>query len=146
MSTKTRNKLHSGAAFFFGAVFAVGLALSGMTRPGKVVAFLDVAGAWDPSLLLVMGGAIAVNLVLFWRTIRRRVRPLLAEKFHLPTRRDIDRPLVVGALLFGAGWGLSGLCPGTAIASIVTFDVSVLLFVAAMLAGMKARSWQLARR
>jgi hypothetical protein len=99
------------AAFGAGSLVAVGLAISGMTKPSKVVGFLDVAGPWDPSLVLVMAAAVAVTFVAY-RLILRRASPIFDMKFHLPTRKDIDRRLVLGAALFGVGWGLGGFCPG----------------------------------
>jgi hypothetical protein len=126
------------AALLSGLVFGAGLALAGMTNPAKVLAFLDVAGAWDPTLALVMGGALAVNAVAFALT-RRRVAPLFADAFSLPTQRDLDAPLLGGAALFGIGWGLVGLCPGPAVASLVRGTPEVWGFVAAMLVGMLVR-------
>lgn len=123
------------AAFLAGAVFAAGLAISGMTRPDVVVGFLDITGAWDPSLAAVMGGAIGVHAVAY-RLVPRAARPLLAERFRVPSRRDIDLRLVVGASLFGLGWGLGGICPGPALASLPAGDPHILVFAVAMLAGM----------
>ena len=119
-----------------GALFAAGLVLSGMTRPGKVVAFLDVAGAWDPSLAFVMVGAIAVQAVAWWLSWRMKA-PWAADAFVLPTYRDIDARLLGGAVLFGVGWGLGGFCPGPVLVSIATGSTNVLVFVAAMFVGMK---------
>ncbi len=121
--------------FVVGLLFGWGLLLSGMTDPGKVLAFLDVFGAWDPSLALVMGGAIAVGVFAF-ALARRRTRAFLGGAMHLPSSRDIDKPLVVGALVFGAGWGLAGFCPGPALVSMASGEAKALVFVAAMLAGM----------
>lgn len=123
------------AAAVAGLLFGIGLPLSGMTRPSKVIGFLDVTGDWDPSLMGVMGGAIAVYAVvnLF---VKRRAAPVLAEKFALPTRRDIDPRLVLGAAIFGAGWGLAGYCPGPGVTSLVTGSVPAAVFVAAMLGAM----------
>ena len=118
-----------------GAVFAVGLGISGMTNPAKVVGFLDVAGAWDASLAFVMMGAIAVHFVAY-RLIRRRTAPLLDSTFHLPTRRDIDGRLVAGAALFGIGWGLGGFCPGPALVTAAGGEGTALLFVLGMTIGM----------
>ncbi len=122
-------------SFASGVLFAIGLAVAGMTEPSKVVGFLDFFGAWDPSLALVMVGAIGVNLVLF-RLIQRRERPRFAVRFYLPTRRDIDVRLVGGAAIFGAGWGLSGFCPAPSLMSVATGNGPVLVFVATMAAGM----------
>lgn len=118
-----------------GLIFSVGLGLSGMTRPEKVLGFLDLTGDWDPSLAMVMVGAIGVH-ALALRVILRRSRPLTDAAFHLPTQRQISAPLVAGAALFGVGWGLGGFCPGPAITSAVTLAPSALLFVAAMCAGL----------
>jgi uncharacterized membrane protein YedE/YeeE len=123
------------AAFLSGLVFGLGLIVSGMANPAKVLGFLDVAGAWDPSLALVMTGAVAVGLAAF-ALARRRARPLLAAAMQLPTARTIDRRLVAGSLLFGVGWGLAGLCPGPAIVALGMGLPKALVFVAAMLAGM----------
>jgi len=120
-----------------GLVFGAGLAISGMTNPAKVLAFLDVAGAWDPTLLFVMGGALAVS-ALGYAISRRRVRPFLAETFQIPTRRDFDAQLVVGAVLFGVGWGLVGVCPGPALANLSRGAPEAFTFVAALLAGVVA--------
>jgi hypothetical protein len=128
----------SVAALLAGLVFGGGLALSGMLNPAKVLGFLDVAGAWDPTLAFVMCGAVAVNAVGFALT-RRRAAPLFADAFSLPTRRDLDAPLLGGAVLFGIGWGLVGLCPGPAVASLVRGAPEVWGFVAAMLVGMVVR-------
>ncbi len=122
-----------------GLVFGAGLAVSQMVSPAKVLAFLDLgaipAGGWDPSLALVMTGALAVAAAGF-RLVARRARPLCAPAFHLPQRRAIDARLVAGALLFGAGWGLVGYCPGPAIASLAYGRWQTAVFVLAMLAGM----------
>jgi hypothetical protein len=131
-------------AFAAGLLFAVGLGVSGMTHPTKVLDFLDVAGAWDPSLLCVMGAALGVNLVLFPRILRRR-SPVLEPAFHLPEKRSVDLRLVLGAALFGVGWGAAGFCPGPAIVSVASGAFPALAFAAAMLAGMAAFTW-LSRR
>ncbi len=124
------------AAFVSGLVFAAGLVVSGMTNPSKVLAFLDVSGAWDPSLAFVMVGAIAVSAVAF-RVAARRSAPVLESRFAVPPAGGpIGRKLVVGAVIFGLGWGLSGLCPGPAVLSIAGGQVGALVFVVAMLAGM----------
>jgi uncharacterized protein len=123
------------AALLSGLVFGAGLALAGMTNPAKVLSFLDVAGAWDPTLALVMGSALGVNALAYALT-RRRVKPLFAEAFALPTRADLDARLLGGAALFGVGWALVGLCPGPALASLARGESEVLAFVAAMALGM----------
>lgn len=121
-------------AFAAGALFSLGLALSGMTDPAKVIGFLDVTGAWDPTLLFVMAGAVAVFAVA-WRGSRRLAAPVYGPRFpELPDR--IDRRLVIGALLFGAGWGMAGYCPGPALASLGAGVEGAAVFVAAMVAGM----------
>jgi uncharacterized membrane protein YedE/YeeE len=127
--------MHIVSAFIVGLIFGIGLIVAGMTNPAKVQAFLDLAGNWDPSLALVMGGAILVGLVAF-RFAGQRERSLLGEAMRLPTASRIDRRLVLGSLAFGAGWGLGGFCPGPALASLATGGGKVLLFTGAMLAGM----------
>jgi hypothetical protein len=117
-----------------GFLFAVGLAIAGMTQPSKVVGFLDVAGDWDPSLAFVMFGAVAVYM-LGHRLVLRRDAPLLGSGFHLPTRRDIDPRLVIGSAIFGVGWGLAGYCPGPVIAALGSGLAVPLVFVAAMALG-----------
>jgi uncharacterized membrane protein YedE/YeeE len=124
-------------AFVAGIVFAVGLALSGMTDPAKVTAFLDVTGRWDPSLALVMGGAIGVFLP-GWRLLRRRRSPVYGERFAVPRETPIDAQLVGGAAVFGVGWGLVGMCPGPAIASLAAGSPAAWFFVAGMIASMIA--------
>ena len=123
------------AAFAAGLVFGIGLIVSGMTDPGKVIGFLDVAGRWDPSLAFVMGGAILVGYFSF-AAAGRRGRTFLGGAMHLPTRRDIDTRLVAGSAVFGIGWGLAGFCPGPALVALGAGIDQAALFVAAMLAGM----------
>ena len=123
------------AAFAAGLVFGLGLILSGMTDPGKVIGFLDLAGNWDPSLAFVMGGAILVGFFAF-RFAGGRARTFLGGAMRLPTDRDIDRRLVAGAAVFGVGWGLAGFCPGPALVAFGAGIDQAALFVAAMLAGM----------
>ena len=128
------------AAFGSGLVFALGLGISGMTRPVKVIGFLDFFGAWDASLAFVMIGAIAVYFIAYrWRA--RMTAPLLAAEFALPKRADLDPRLIVGAAIFGAGWGLGGFCPGPAITSVVSGAPGVLVFVGAMVVGMYLHAW-----
>jgi uncharacterized membrane protein YedE/YeeE len=123
------------AAFAAGLLFGLGLILSGMTNPAKVIGFLDVTGNWDPSLAFVMGGAILVGLVSFWVAGKRKLS-LLGEPMRLPTLRTIDRRLVLGSVTFGIGWGLAGFCPGPALASLLSGSMKPILFVIAMVAGM----------
>lgn len=118
-----------------GLLFGIGLSVSEMMNPAKVVGFLDVLGTWDPTLAFVMGGALLITTPGFW-LVRKRQGPLFAKVFQLPTRKDIDAPLLIGAVLFGAGWGIAGLCPGPAMAALSTALSSAFLFVGSMLAGM----------
>lgn len=136
---------HLTAAWSAGFVFALGLALGGMTDPEKVIAFLDFFGDWDPSLAFVMAAAVAVYApsALF---LRRRSVSILGERLHTPPSRGIDRRLVLGAMLFGAGWGLVGFCPGPALVSVAGLQHEALLFVASMLLGMGAYERTLAPR
>lgn len=122
-------------AFVTGLIFGLGLILSGMTNPAKVLGFLDITGAWDPSLAFVMGGAVLVAAIAF-RLVRGRSTAWLGDPLRLPTARDIDRRLVLGSMTFGIGWGLAGFCPGPALASLAAGGGKPLIFVAAMLAGM----------
>jgi uncharacterized membrane protein YedE/YeeE len=131
------NRAHHLAALGSGLLFGSGLLLSGMTNPQKVIGFLDPFGAFDASLIFVMAGAIAVHFSAY-RWTKRRTAPLFAPKFLVPSRRDIDAKLLVGAALFGAGWGLGGYCPGPAVVSLPGGAAQTLVFVVAMLAGMFA--------
>ncbi|MDC8769952.1 YeeE/YedE family protein [Roseateles albus] len=126
---------HRLSEFGVGLLFGLGLILAGMTDPSKVLGFLDLAGQWDPSLAFVMGGAILVSLGAF-ALAKKRSQSFLGGAMHLPTSRDIDRRLITGSLLFGAGWGLAGFCPGPAIVSVATGNPKAIVFVLAMLAGM----------
>jgi uncharacterized protein len=133
-----------GFALLSGALFAVGLVVSGMTQPAKVLGFLNVGGifaperfgAWDASLAFVMGGALLVTSIAYAITPRPGNKPWAAPRFELPTRKDIDTKLVAGAALFGIGWGLAGYCPGPALASLLTGGLDALVFVAALVVGM----------
>jgi len=127
-------------ALAIGALFGAGLALSDMTNPAKVQNFLDVLGSWDPSLAFVMGGALVIS-ALGYQAARRRAAPWLAGRFELPTRTELDAPLLVGSSLFGVGWGLGGFCPGPALAGLLQGVGGVYLFVAAMLAGIALYRW-----
>ncbi|MFT4198694.1 MAG: YeeE/YedE family protein [Pseudoxanthomonas sp.] len=124
----------SAAALAAGAVFGLGLAIAGMTDPRKVLGFLDVAGDWDPSLLLVLGSAVVVAFVGY-RLVQRQPAPLFDAQFRLPRNAHIDAPLVAGALLFGIGWGIAGYCPGPAIATLAYANRELLLFLPALLLG-----------
>ena len=123
------------AALVAGLLFGAGLALSGMLDPVRVLGFLDVAGAWDPSLAFVLGGAVTVSAVGAFMA-RRTKTPVLARSFDIPTGRRIDARLVLGSALFGIGWGLAGFCPGPAVAALSLLMPKALAFVAAMVAGM----------
>ena len=122
------------AALASGLLFGLGLTISGMVNPAKVLAFLDIAGDWDPTLAFVMGGAIIAAFPAF-QWAKRHGRPFFAEKWSLPDRTDIDRKLVVGAALFGIGWGLAGFCPGPALAALGLATEQALTFVIAMIVG-----------
>lgn len=115
-----------------GLLFGLGLAVSNMVNPQRVLAFLDIFGVWDPTLAFVMGGALLVTVPGFFLVLRRK-QPLFSERFSLPLQANIDKSLILGALLFGLGWGLSGLCPGPAIAALVSLDASLFMFCAVML-------------
>jgi len=121
-------------SFAIGVIFGLGLSVSEMINPARIIGFLDITGRWDATLLLVMTGALAVTLPGFALILRRR-QPLLARQFVLPTQSRTDAPLIIGAGLFGIGWGLGGFCPGPALAGLATGSPEVLLFVAAMIAG-----------
>lgn len=128
-----------------GLLFGLGLALSNMMDPAKVLSFLDVAGHWDPSLILVMGGALGVTLPGFWLVLKRP-HPLLDKQFYLPSAYQIDKRLLLGASLFGVGWGLSGLCPGPAIAGLASGRLDILAFVVSLLVAYRLSAWWQQRR
>ena len=133
------------APLLCGLIFGAGLLISGMVQPTKVLAFLDIFGAWDPSLAVVMAAALAVSMPGF-RLAGRNSQPWLAKQYFLPGKSGIDLPLVAGASLFGVGWGLVGFCPGPALTSLATLSPGVIVFVVAMAAGMIAHDiWQQAR-
>lgn len=123
--------------YLIGLIFGVGISISGMANPAKVLNFFDVAGAWDPSLAFVMGGALIVTFIGY-RYVLKRPAPLMTQGFQLPLRRDLDTPLIAGSAVFGVGWGISGFCPGGALPAIGTGRSEVLIFVAALLAGIVA--------
>ena len=124
-----------------GVIFGIGLTVSEMINPARVIGFLDITGRWDPTLAFVMAGALAVTLPLF-RFILRWPRPVLDRQFYLAAKSEIDRPLIIGAAIFGIGWGLAGFCPGPAFAGLASAKPGVFLFVAAMIAG----QWLCAKR
>lgn len=128
-----------------GLLFGLGLALAQMTDPNKVLGFLDLAGDWDPSLLFVLGGAVGLA-VLGFRLILLRRQPLFDSRFHLPTRRAIDTPLLLGSALFGVGWGIGGYCPGPAIAQLAAPNAETWVFLPAMLLGIWLRQALAGRR
>lgn len=119
------------STFIAGLLFGGGLTVSQMVNPDKVISFLNITGDWDPSLAFVMGGALIVTLIGYQLVLKRK-GPLFADKFRLPTRKDIDSPLLMGAALFGIGWGLAGLCPGPALASASFAGVNAFIFVGTM--------------
>ncbi|MGC1503423.1 MAG: DUF6691 family protein [Sulfitobacter sp.] len=121
-------------SYFIGLVFGLGISISGMANPAKVLNFFDIAGTWDPSLAFVMGGALIVTFIGY-RVVLKRPAPMLSQTFQLPTRRDLDLPLIGGAALFGVGWGIAGFCPGGALPALGTGRTEVFLFVAALVAG-----------
>jgi uncharacterized membrane protein YedE/YeeE len=130
------------SALLAGGLFGLGLAMSGMTDPLRVLGFLDLAGQWDPTLLFVLGGAVATTALSF-RWVLGRAHPVFADRFRLPDARAIDAPLLAGAAIFGIGWGLAGYCPGPALAGLGALSREALWFVPAMLAGMLVhRAWR----
>jgi uncharacterized membrane protein YedE/YeeE len=131
--------------FASGILFGLGLAVSNMVNPQRVLAFLDLFGVWDPTLAFVMAGALSITIPGFYWAAKRN-KPFFAAEFSLPKKTDIDKSLVVGAVMFGVGWGLVGLCPGPAIAALATLDVSVFLFCAIMLASWLATDWIIAKK
>ena len=136
----SRALLRNAAALGSGVVFGLGLSLAQMTNPDKVLNFLDISGRWDPSLLLVLGGAVTLSTLAF-RLVFRRGAPLWDSLFHLPVAKAIDRPLVLGSALFGLGWGLSGYCPGPAIASLGFGNPEALWVVPSIIAGAALQRW-----
>lgn len=134
------NTLKTAAGYLAGLLFGLGLAVSGMTDPARVLGFLDIAGAWDPTLMFVLGGAV-VTTFIGYRLVYARGTPLFGSGFQLPSKQDLDAKLLGGAALFGIGWGLSGYCPGPAIASVGGLSLPLLAMLVAMVAG-----WFLAKR
>lgn len=131
-------RLVSAAAI--GLVFGLGIAISGMANPAKVLNFFDVFGTWDPSLMLVMGSALTVTFIGY-RFVLKRPAPVFDRSFHLPTKRDFDLPLVAGSAVFGIGWGIAGFCPGGAIPALGTGETSALIFVGAIILGIITTTW-----
>jgi uncharacterized protein len=127
-------------AFIAGLIFGMGLILSGMANPEKIIDFLDITGQWDPSLMFVMAGALIVSFFAF-RYVKNRNQTCLKQAIQLPTSTQIDRRLVVGSILFGAGWGMAGYCPGPALTSLLTWQLEPFIFVLTMLAGMGIYTW-----
>lgn len=123
--------------YLIGLIFGVGISVSGMANPAKVLNFFDIAGAWDPSLAFVMGGALIVTFIGY-RVVLKRPAPLMSDVFQVPTRRDLDLPLIGGSAVFGIGWGIAGFCPGGALPALGTGRGEVFIFVAALLAGILA--------
>lgn len=123
------------AALVVGFIFAIGLGLSGMTQPQKVIGFLDLFGHWDPSLIFVMAGGVMVHFITY-RFIIKRKSPLFSPVWHVPTKREITPALIIGSVLFGIGWGLAGFCPGPAVTSLASFQIQPFIFVISMLIGM----------
>ena len=124
-----------------GLVFGLGLMVSGMANPAKVLGFLDLAGAWDPSLALVMAGAISVGFFAFW-IAKNRTRSFMGAEMRLPTSTNVDRRLIIGSALFGMGWGIAGFCPGPGVVALGMGEPKALVFVAAMLVGMLIFTWR----
>jgi len=120
--------------FIAGLLFGAGLAISGMTDPAKVTGFLDITGQWDITLLFVMGGGLLVTIP-FFPLVQKKTSPWFSDRYYLPTRKDLDWKLITGSALFGIGWGMSGFCPGPAIAGLVTGSLQIVYFVLAMIAG-----------
>ena len=122
-------------SFLSGVIFSIGLIISGMTNPQKVIGFLDIFGDWDYALVFVMGGAVCLNLLTF-KLIAQKEKPLYSSHFDWPLKKSIDKKLILGASLFGLGWGLVGICPGPGVVNLITLNPKVLVFVACMLVGM----------
>ncbi|MCS6838293.1 MAG: YeeE/YedE family protein [Bdellovibrionaceae bacterium] len=136
--TKSNNPVNENkealAAGIAGLIFGIGLVVAGMTQPHKVIGFLDLFGSWDPTLMFVMGGALGLHLVTY-RLVRKRNTPLLSPQWHVPTKTEITKPLIIGSFLFGVGWGIAGFCPGPAVVSLASLEGKVIAFVIAMFLG-----------
>lgn len=129
------------SALIAGILFGLGIAISGMMNPAKVLNFFDLAGSWDPSLIFVMGGALVIAAIGYRLVFGAMLHPVFEEKFALPTSRVIDAPLIGGSAVFGIGWGIAGFCPGGAIPALGLGDVRAYLFVAAMIVGLMGAKW-----
>ena len=127
-------------AIIAGLLFGFGMGLSQMMDPARAIGFMDITGVWDPTLLFVLPGALLVAIIAF-RLIFRRAQPLLDTKFYVPTRRDIDRPLIMGAVIFGIGWGISGYCPGPAVSGLTLGTVNPYIFLVSLVAGSFTYTW-----
>ncbi|ABG40624.1 protein of unknown function DUF395, YeeE/YedE [Paraglaciecola sp. T6c] len=136
VSTSTYNLV----ALLSGILFGAGLTISTMVDPARVIGFLDVFGAWEPTLAFVMMGGISVYMPLYWAFVKPKNRTILGSSLHLPTKTDIDKPLIFGALLFGIGWGISGICPGPALTNITSGDMGIYAFILSMVVGMISAS------
>lgn len=137
---QTNSTVQHIVVFIAGVLFALGLGIAGMTQPSKVIGFLDIAGKWDATLLVVLGSATGLTFIMF-QFVLKRPKPLLVESFSLPTRTDLDLKLILGAALFGIGWGLGGFCPGPALVAAVSGFTGVFAFLAAMAVGSLAYAW-----
>ena len=122
-------------SYFSGVVFSVGLVISGMTNPNKVIGFLDIFGNWDASLAFVMGGAVILNLFTF-HIIKKRKKPVFTKGFEWPNAKEIDSKLIIGSSLFGVGWGISGICPGPGIVNLTLLNTNAVVFIISMISGM----------
>ncbi|MBU2707458.1 YeeE/YedE family protein [Zooshikella marina] len=129
--------LNKIVALCCGVLFGIGLTVAQMVNPQKVLNFLDISGDWDPSLALVMAGALFIYVMGYLVWVKPKSKPLLDEQFFLPAKKTIDKSLVVGSIIFGIGWGVSGICPGPALANLSGGDLKILAFIGAMLVGMK---------
>ncbi len=124
------------ASLFAGLLFGIGMVTSGMVDPQKVTSFLDITGEWDPSLMFVMGGALLIFMPAYFLLIKPKDKPINAEEFCLSTNKKIDKRLVIGAAIFGLGWGIAGVCPGPAVSSLALGNMDVMVFFIAMMAGL----------
>lgn len=127
--------MYNFIAFFNGLLFGIGLTISNMINPNKILNFLDVSGEWDPTLLVVMVAAVVVTFIGYQIIFKKQKRPILDEEFHLPKKVKIEKNLLIGAAIFGVGWGLSGYCPGPSITALATFNMDPLYFVIGLIAG-----------